>query len=189
MKFIILVLLALALFYSYYVYGPSSAQTTEVEMKNVSNGVVKYGKETLAYLQANGFVTLDGTTVRKTLFVNGSLAANKARVNALHVNGHASVSECVVDGKSQVNGFLCPEHSTFRSELILSVQSVNFKDCTLESLVIKKPLWVFGRQVIELSDKTVCKGPITFEGGNGKVILSGNSQVLGPVQGAEVEKQ
>lgn len=189
MKFILFVLLALALSYSYYTYGPSSSPKTAVEIKNVSNGVVTYGKETLAYLQANGFVTLDGTTVRKTIFVNGSLAASKARVNSLHVNGHASISECVVDDKSQVNGFLCPENSTFRSDLILSVQSVNFKGCTLESLVIKKPLWVFGKQVVELSEKTICKGSITFEGGSGKVILSGNSQVLGSVQGAEVEKQ
>lgn len=188
MKFVIFVLLALALSYSYYTYGPSSAQTNGVE-KNVSNGVIKYGKETLVSVHANGFVTLEGTVVRKTLFVNGSLAANKAQINSMHVNGHAGVVECVVDGKSQVHGFFCPEHSTFRSELILSVQSVNFKDCNLESLVIKKPLWVFGTQVVELSEKTICKGPITFEGGNGKVILSGNSQVLGPVQGAEVEKQ
>lgn len=189
MKFVLFVLLALALCFAYYIYGPSAEQNNAVEMKTVSNGVVTYGKETLAGLQANGFVTLDGTTVRKTLFVNGSLAATKARIHSLHVNGHASISGSNVDAKSQVNGFLCPEHSTFRSELILSVQSVNFVDCILESLVIKKPIWVFGKQVIELSEKTICKGPITFEGGNGKIILSGNSQVLGPVQGAEVEKR
>lgn len=185
MKFVMFVLLALALSYSYYIYGPSSAKNSE----NTSSGVVRYANETLVNLQANGFVTLDGTVVRKTLFVNGSLAAKKAQLSAVHVNGHASLSGCVVDAKSQVNGFFCPDSTTFRSELILAVQNVTFKDCTLDALVIKKPLWVFGSQVVELSGKSVCKGPITFEGGNGKIILSAASQILGSVNGANVEKQ
>ncbi len=188
MKYMVLVLLALVLCYSYYTYVPTSGQSTTVEMNNESFGFVNYGSETLASVEANGYVTLDGTFVRKALHVNGNLNANKAKINLLRVNGRASLSDCTVEGKTDITGFLTAINTTFRSDVVVSAQRIRFSGCSIDQLVIKKPFWSFGKQVVELSDKTICKGPIIFESGNGRVVLAGNSQIIGSVNGALVEK-
>lgn len=185
-RFIIALILIVGLWYGYATYY----QEHVVEANTKSNGFIRYGKETVAALEANGFVTLEGTTIRNTLFVNGSLDATNAQIGALHVNGNATLLGSTINGKSQVNGFLSATNTTFRSELIVSGQSVTFAGCTFNgTVIVKKPAWAFGSQVIELTEKSLCKGQIIFEGGNGKVILSKTSQILGPIKGAEVEKQ
>ncbi len=184
MKLILVLLVAVVLFYMYYGIGTSSK-----DGKSVTSGVVSYDNETVGSLQVNGVVTLDGTTVSNALAVSGSLQAKKAHINTMQVNGHASLTECVVDGKAQIQGYLSAHQTKFGSELTLSTYKVKFDNCTLGALVIKKAFWALGEQVVELADNTTCTGPITFENGNGKVILSGNSQFNGSVQGAEVEKQ
>ncbi len=185
-KYLLVAILAVGLWYAYTSYP----QEHKTDGKNVSNGVIRYGRETIASLEGNGFVTLEGTTVRNMLLVNGNLDAKNAKVGSLSVNGHASLLDTTIDAKSEINGFLSATNTTFRSELTVSTQSATFSGCTLSGgIVVKKPAWSFGRQTLELTEKTICKGPITFEGGNGKVILSKTSQILGAINGAEVEKQ
>ena len=183
MKYLVALALIAIGCYAYFVMNQPSGSA-----KSVTSGVVRYGAETLGSVHANGFVTLEGTTVRKTLFVNGSLSAEKATIGQMHVNGHAGLFGCTVNDVSQVNGFMSANKCTFGKELVLSVQKVSFTECIVGAVTVKKPLWVFGTQVVELSDKTICKGPIIFESGNGKIVISGNSQLIGPVHGAEVEK-
>lgn len=188
MRYVIVVLVLVALVFSYYVWGPQ-ARRASANGKTVSSGVIHYGNENLASLKGNGIVTLEGTTVRNMLVVNGSLDAKDARIGALQVNGHATLTGSTVEGKSEINGFLNADNSNFNSDMEISAHKVKFQECNVDSLVIKKPLWAFGSQVVELAKKTICRGPITFEAGNGKIILSGDSQILGAVQGAEIERQ
>jgi hypothetical protein len=156
--------------------------------KNVGSGVLHYGVEAVSTLDANGIVTLDGTKVKKKLTVNGTLTAKKASIQELEVNGSCHLADCTVGAKSTVTGRLSALRSTFRQELVISAFGATFSGCKLESVVIKKPFWAFGKQELELSDGTICKGPIIFESGKGKVILKGKSQVLGAINGAEIEK-
>ncbi|MCE5293343.1 MAG: hypothetical protein LLF94_01850 [Chlamydiales bacterium] len=184
MKYILIAIVALALFCSYYMCGPGFGNSTE----NVSSGFINYGKETLTSLTANGFVELDGTYLRKNLAVKGNLVSTKAHLQNVTVAGRASISDSVVEGNVDVHGFLDAAHTTFRRELVVTAHKVQFSDCHLDALFIKKPFWSFGQQVVELSGNTVCKGPITFEGKNGKVIVSGQARVFGSLHGAVVEK-
>lgn len=189
MRYLAVLVVIVLLFVSYYHWGPQKRSQESSNVKNVSSGVIRYGNETLASLQGNGLVTLDGTYVRKSLIVNGSLDANDAHIGSLKVNGQAKLNGTNVDGKTEVNGFLSADKSTFQKEIAVSAHKVQFSDCTLDSIVIKKTGWAFGSQVVELLDKTVCKGSITFEAGDGKIIVSDSSQILGAIQGAEVEKK
>ena len=184
MRLLLMLLVAVAVIVGYVVWREPVSQGG----KTVSSGMVHYGQETLATLEGNGSVELEGTFVKKLLIVNGNLDAQKAHLNALDVRGRATLLDSTVSGKAEVNGFLKAVGTTFRSDLIVSSKNVAFTNCTLANLVIKKPFWSFGQQVVELKDKTICKGSIVFEGGNGKVIVSGKSQVLGSVQGALIEK-
>lgn len=185
MKYLLTLLIIVGLAYAYMVYGPSSAQ----DGKNISSGIVHYGKETLSRLDAKGFVTLDGTFVRKSTEIMGNFAATNSHLNSLMVQGRTSLSGCVVEGDVMASGLFSADHTTFRAPVIISSHSVTFSDCQLNTIVIKKPFWSIGQQVLELTDKSICKGSIVFEAGNGKIVLKGNSQVLGSVQGALIEKQ
>jgi len=189
MRYLVVLVVLVVLAYSYYALGPNKQKQESNIIKNVSSGVIRYGNETLASVQGNGIVTLDGTHVRKSLLVNGSLDANEAHIGNLKVNGQAKINSTVVDGKTEVNGFLNADKSTFQKEVTVSAHKLQFRDCTIDSIVVKKAGWSFGSQVVELLDKTICKGSITFESGDGKIIVSDTSQILGAVQGAEVEKQ
>ncbi len=184
MRLLLMMLVAVAVIVGYVVWREPMNQGG----KTVSSGMVHYGTETLTTLEGNGSVELEGTFIKKLLVVNGNLYAQKAHINALDVRGRATLLDSTVDGSAEVNGFLSAVGTTFRSPLTLSSKNVAFTNCTLANLVIKKPFWSFGQQVVELKDKTVCKGSIIFEGGNGRVIVSGKSQVSGSVQGALIEK-
>jgi len=171
------------------VFGYTAWQNSSGNGKSASSGIVHYGSETLTTLNSTGFVTLDGTFVRKELTVHGSLSAEKAQINNMTVQGRASLTDSVISGQSSVYGFLRAKGTSFRGPIEFSGHGVTFEDSNLDAIVVKKPFWAFLQQTIELSGKTICKGTITFESGKGKVIVSGKSQMLGSVQGGEVEKQ
>jgi hypothetical protein len=185
MKYLFTLLIIVGLAYAYMEYGPKAAH----DGKNGSSGIVHYGKETLSRLDAKGFVTLDGTFVRKATDVMGNFSATNSHLNSLMIQGRTSLSGCVVEGDVMASGLFSAEHTTFRAPVIVSSHSVAFSDCQLNTIVIKKPFWSIGQQVLELSDKSICKGSIVFEGGDGKIVLKGQAQVLGSVQGALIEKQ
>ncbi|MBS0633875.1 MAG: hypothetical protein JSR37_00245 [Verrucomicrobia bacterium] len=185
MKYLLALAIIIGGIYAYMTYGPQATH----DGKNVSSGIVHYGKETLSRLEAKGFVTLDGTYVRKGVDVVGNLSATNSHLNSLMVQGRTNLVGSVVEGDVLVNGFFGAEHTTFRAPLVVSAQSITLKDCQLHTIVIKKPFWSIGQQVLELTDKSICKGSIVFESGNGKIVLTGNSQALGSVQGAEIEKR
>ena len=181
MKFLITLLLVAALGYFYW----SSSYTINPTIQNVSSGVISYGKETMDSLKGNGLVTLEGTTIRGRLEVNGSVKATKAFIGAFDCAGYANLTDCVIKTHSDVNGFLNANRTAFQGPVVLKAQKAEFTDCTIESLIVKNPSWVFGTQVIELQGKTVVKGSITFESGQGKVNMSPQSKVLGKIVGGQ----
>ncbi len=186
MRYLVALLLIVLLIFAAYKYNEGSLPEGG---KSKSSGIVHYGAETLSTLDANGFVTLDSTFVRKALTVHGTLSAEKAQINNMHVSGKASLSDCVVNGQTQVSGFLSAKACSFRGPLELTMHSVTFEDCNLDTIVIKKPFWSLLTQKVELTGKSICKGTITFESGSGKVIVSGKSQMVGTVHGGEVVKE
>ncbi len=186
MRYVVALLLVVLLIFVAYKYNEDAVSTGGTSK---SSGIVHYGAETLSTIESSGFVTLDNTFIRKQLTVHGNLSAEKAQINNMHVAGRASLSDCVVNGKAEVSGFLSAKASSFRGPLELSMQSASFEDCNLDTIVMKKPVWAFLQQKVVLDGKTVCRGSITFESGSGKVIVSQKSQMIGTVHGGEIEKQ
>lgn len=181
MKFILTLILIAALAYFYW----NSSYNVSPTIQNVNSGVLSYGKETMDSLKANGLVSLDQTTVRGRLEVNGSVKATKAIMGAFDCAGYASLTDCLIKTHSDVSGFLNATRTAFQGPVVLKAQNATFTDCTIESLIVKNPTWVFGTQVIELQGKTIVKGSITFESGHGKVNMSPQSKVLGKIVGGQ----
>lgn len=155
---------------------------------NQDTGVVHHGKVTMDSLKSNGRVTLEGTTVKNLLHVNGSIYSHKASIGKLNVGGHAHLSRSKILGKSEVSGTLNAEKCTFGNKIVLTGQKMSLQNCKVKSIFIKKTYWPFTSQVIELSKNSICKGKITFESGKGRIIVKDGSKVLGKVRGAKIEK-
>lgn len=183
MYFILLVLVA-SLGWAYWSALPFNTPTTPAQ--NTSSGVVSYGKESVDSLTCNGLVTLDGTQVKHTLEVNGSLKAMGATINRLTVHGHAHLINSTIKGKSELFGFFTASQSTFQAPLTLHARSCTFTDSTVHSIIVTNPTWVIGSQTVTLSGKTVVKGSIVFESGKGIVQLDPQAKVLGQIVGGKI---
>lgn len=182
MKYLITTTASLLLLFSNFAQGFAEDKSAE------ATGIIHHGKETMDSLQGNGRVTLEGTTIKNGLKVNGSLFGHKASIGKLDVGGHGHLVKCQVLGKSSVSGFFSAEKTNFKDKLVLTGQKLVLQKCKVGSIHVKKTPWPFQSQVVELSKNSVCKGKITFESGKGRVIVKDKSKILGKVRGAVIEK-
>jgi hypothetical protein len=177
MRLLFLLLLILGAGYLYLQSGQEPA------VQNVSSGIISYGKETFDAVKTNGFATLEGTTVKGALEATGRIKAIHASIGSFSCNGYATLIDTRIKSQSEVNGFLHAFATQFQGPVTVAAGSVDFTDCTIDSLVIKSGAWIFGTQVVELYGNTVVKGSITFESGQGKVIKSPQSKIQGKIIG------
>ena len=188
MRYFICLIIGAALAYAFIHYYDNTLSDNQ-EPQVLHSGLAHYGKETLSSLKSNGLVTLEGTTIRGVLDVNGKLEAQEATIGSLDVNGAVNLTNCQVKGKSKINGFVNATKTTFYDEFNAASQKIVLNDCTASSIVVRNIPWIPGSQVIELNKKSKVEGNITFESGTGKVILSEGSVVSGTVTGGEIEKK
>lgn len=155
---------------------------------NINHGSQTYGKETVAKIQANGFVKLDGTRVTDHLQVNGRLKAEDAQIEEMQINGQATLDRCLIKQKSNVCGALIATDSRFADELSVSSERAVFNSYDLTSLHILRVGGYQGVQVVELRGKTRIDGPITFDSGKGEVIADPDTEISGGVIGGKIRK-
>lgn len=168
---------------------PQAPQSMSGTENSVSSGLLKCGKEKFDNVKANGRVTLDGTLVIGELKVNGSLSCQNAFVNTLSVTGYAFLNNTKIGGNADISGIFSAEHCTFSGDLSVKEHKVVLKDCTTGSIHIKKVMWPFDSQVVELVDGSICTGDIVFESGKGRVILRDGSVLEGHVVGGDSEEE
>lgn len=166
--------------------GQASLAGTQTE--SVS-GLVHHGNETIDALHTNGRVTLVGTKVTGLAEVNGSLTTKGAVIGSLNANGHTYLNNTKVMGLADITGFFTAENSSFDGELDVKAHKITLKNCTTNAIYVKKVMWPFDSQVVELLDGTVCNGNISFESGKGHVIVKAGSTLKGKVANGELEKQ
>ena len=186
-KIIILATAFTACFFNFQLYGKDRMATGI--RKGSSHGNLIYGSETVRKVQNNGFVALNGTTVTERLQVNGRLKAEGAQITAMQVNGQTTLDKCSVSQKSTICGSLIAKLSQFSDTLSVSSEKVMFNSCTLNDLHIIQVGGYQGTQVIELRGKTKVNGSITFEAGNGEVIIDPGCEIVGSVIGGKIRKQ
>ncbi|MFZ4772594.1 MAG: hypothetical protein ACOYK9_01205 [Chlamydiia bacterium] len=169
----------------------------------ITFGNVTYGKVTISEVNANGNVHLAGTKVSGSLNVNGNLKASDARlekmtvngevllenctIKKMEVNGKMTLTKCSIEQKSQINGFVSATNCKFAGELVVASKKMVFDSCQIRSLSIPKESGS-QIQVVELKGATRVAGSITFESGNGEVVLSSMSKVDGKVSGGKIRR-
>jgi hypothetical protein len=131
---------------------------------------VTYDKQSLDSIQINGFAQLKETHITKSLKVNGNLIAEKSQIQQMEVRGQATLTHCMVKGEAFVAGTLKAASTMFDGPVILMSNDAVFDACSLRSILVRKTEDK-AAQIIELKGKTKISGKITFESGNGEVIV------------------
>jgi hypothetical protein len=149
-------------------------------------GASCYGKEVVDSIHMNGAITLNGTTVKGNVHVNGGLKAVEADIGSIHVNGGAELNHCVVRNDTHVNGGLTAISSELNT-VSISTDTLKFDNCTIASILIRlvnSPK----EQKVYLKNSTHVFGDIHFESGKGVLILSEDSTFTGILTGGVVKK-
>ena len=83
-------------------------------------------------------------------------------------------------------GFLQAKDSSF-GKIIFGIRNAILSDSTTKKIIVRKEEKIID-QIVELHNVKV-EGDIVFESGNGKVLLKGNSEVAGRVEGGTSGRQ
>ena len=188
MKFrtIVLALLAVAFISTLF----AAEETPSAPPKQIqARGANSFGEETIDSLQTTGLVKLNRTVVSQNLSVNGSLIAQGAVIGSIEVMGEAHLTDTVVQRGGTILGYLQTHHATIEQPLVLNGQKAVFTASKLSGITVRQMEAFKGKQIIELRQKTVVDGPITFESGKGEVHLYPGCQILGPLKGGKIVKK
>jgi hypothetical protein len=148
-----------------------------------------FGAAIFDNLTSNGILKLNGTTVKNTLHVDGSLLTQGASLNAVEVCGEANFKNTIIAQAIQVIGSLRAEKCTFKGHLSLTSIRATFLGSQIGSIHVSKESNCKGHQIIELKQKTSVDGPIVFESGKGEVHSYPGSYVSGPITGGKLIKK
>jgi hypothetical protein len=154
-----------------------------------ARGANTFGEETIETLQTTGLVKLNRTTISQNLAVNGSLISQGAQIGTIDVVGEAHLTDTTIQRGGSIVGYLQTHHSTILQPLVLNGHKAIFTTSKLAGLTIKQMDGFKGKQIVELRQKTVVDGPITFESGKGEIHLYPGSQIIGPVKGGKVVRK
>lgn len=163
----------------------SSATNAYADVCQYTPGMVTCGTGTVATVNGNGLVRLNGTTVTDQVITSGSLVAKNANLNKVKANGSASLTNTKVSGASSFNGSLNSVGSSFLQPLSLGTSSSTFDSTSTVDITVtatKPPV----QQKLTLQNATKVMGSITFQQGNGLVYLSSDSSISGQVNGGKV---
>lgn len=175
----------------------------EVMGPNAYFGPTYLENKKLDSISIAGPASLEGVTVRdttsvmgpakmrdsnlNTLSISGPLNARKVTLKTLTANGPVRFERVTVDGKVTINGSLNAEESNFKDSISIAADKIIFDHSMAENIQVRKnSSWLEKPQRVILTNKTIVKGDITFEAGNGIVVLSKGAALKGEVKGGKI---
>ncbi|MBP9693289.1 MAG: hypothetical protein KBE16_01080 [Alphaproteobacteria bacterium] len=98
------------------------------------------------------------------------------------INGNTKIKKSTFGDTVTASGEFDAEDSTFKA-IIAEVEKMELSNCKAESILIKKSTDATKQQIVELKGKTDITGSITFESGNGKVVIKDKTVKTGEIKG------
>ena len=121
-----------------------------------------------------------------SLNIKGPFTAKNIICKTFKVIGPVDVTHLKVEGDTSIMGSLKANQSQFEN-MSISADEIFLKDVDVKDIFIKKNM--DKKQVLQLKGKTLVKGNIAFESGQGIVELDSAAKVQGEIKGARVEKK
>lgn len=121
------------------------------------------------------------------VMINGPFEASKVKCDNLVVKGPVSLTKFTINGDTHIEGPLEAKKGTF-NDIKSVTPPVLLQDIDIKNITIKKPS--NGKDdTLTLSGETTVSGNITFESGNGKVIMKDkDSTIKGKIIGGQLVK-
>lgn len=155
---------------SVQVTGPLSFKNLTVQNKTEVIGPIKGEKGTLADINVTGKIDLEKLTYKTLTAV-----------------GEVELEETIALGKTDVTGPLEMEKCKAQ-DIYVTSDKIKLEDTEANNIIVRKTDGSLKIQELELKDKCIIKGDITFEAGKGLVKMDSDVKHNGTVKGAEVKK-
>ena len=177
-----------------------SSSAFRINFSNKSFGLTQYKNETFDSLTCYGATQLDNVSIRGPLAIYGQLDANKLSIQGpITIYGHAELDDITckdeitvygkltldkgtISGKTKIYGGARIEQSTV-DDLVTYARKITLTSSTVKNIHMKKDT---GKVTVTLV-KTKVNGDITFDCGNGRVILDRESSISGKVIDGNIE--
>lgn len=161
--------------------------TEEHGSKTIIHGSANLEHDSYISLIVHGSADLEDVKISKDLDVNGSLKAEDCTFKEVVVHGAGSFEECKISGLIRVLGSADFDDCKLKKVEITS-SSTEFEECKVSEILMKKNSSILNSsQKVTLKD-TVVSGDVTFEQGNGIVVLKDGAKVKGKVVGGKIVK-
>ncbi|MFZ2315778.1 MAG: hypothetical protein WAW86_09010 [Gammaproteobacteria bacterium] len=143
--------------------------------------------EVVGKMQMTGNISTEDVEIRSRSKITGDFyASHTILYDAINVIGMIDCNFCLFKMDADIAGHVTTKSSEFINTLTLNAKNATFSDTKLNDIFVKKPS-DDEVQTINLSNGSRANN-ISFENQKGVVILSGNSQLMGSVQGGKVVK-
>jgi hypothetical protein len=170
-------------------FGP-----TFIENKRLDTLTV-FGPATLEHITVTGGTDIMGPAKIKestlsNIKISGPLDARKINISSLEATGPVKLERVSVDGKTKIYGPLNAEESKFTDTITIATDKMTLDHTTAQNIEVQKNSnWLEKPQKVYLTNKTVVNGNISFEAGNGIVIVKKGATLKGEVKGGKkIEK-
>jgi hypothetical protein len=110
-------------------------------------------------------------------------------LGSIDVLGEVNLTDTVVSQPSTISGYLRTQRSTFQAPLTLRAYKAVLTASKFTSIKVLKQEAFKGKQIVELKQKTVVEGSISFESGKGEVHLYPGCKVYGPIEGGKLVRK
>lgn len=148
-------------------------------------GEKTFGKSTYDSLEHSGSLSINETTVKSQLTVNGALRMDRAILHILKVNGMCRAWQSQVSGIAKINGTLIAERTHFQ-DIRVSSDCVDLDSCEVQNIdLISCPNSNRKERTLHLKNTWV-KGSVTVEGEPALIIMDSSSKIDGSVTNATI---
>jgi hypothetical protein len=122
------------------------------------------------------------------LKIIGTFTAKNITCTKLEIIGPVDVTDLKVSEETDIVGPLKATQSTFQ-KLSVMADKISLDDVAVDDITIQKNKNHQKAQVLQLKGKTIVKGNITFESGEGIVEQDQDVKIQGEIKGAIVQQQ
>lgn len=175
--------------------NPRIHVTGQFKLENNTNagaleviGPVSVKKVAADSVNVTGPLTFNALTVHGATIIIGPFTGTTASLAQLTVTGSLNVTDVSVAGATYVCGACTFKDSTLHA-VTLATREATFENTPTDSIFVKKEQTAEPQIIILNGEKSIVQGDVTFEGKNGKVILTNNAKITGNVIDGQITQE